>query len=226
MPENVNREIAHKLARSEAGHKKSLRERLVEIAEAAVLSLVAVATAWSGYQASKWNGRQSFNYGTSARLRVEASVAATEGGQQRLLDVVTFNTWIEATQAKDDKLAALYVRRFSPEYRAAFDAWLKTEPFTHGDGPAGPVTMPEYHNALLERSEQLNWEATAAFTEGTKARDTADQYVQSTVLLAVVLFLIPVAQRFTLRNVRAGLLVVAAALLVFTLVVVAMQPRL
>jgi hypothetical protein len=225
MPEDMNRGIAHKPAKSEAGPERSLREQLIEIAEAVVLALVSVATAWSGYQAAKWSGRQAFLYGTSARLRVEAGVAATEGGQQRLLDVVTFNTWVEATEAKNERLAALYVRRFSPEYRVAFDAWLKTEPFTNRDAPAGPVRMPDYRNALLERSEQLNQEATA-FTEGTEARETSEQYVRASVLLAVVLFLIALAQRFKVRNVRAGLFVVAAALMIFTLGSVAMQPRL
>src|ERR1700675_1024857 len=100
MPEGMNIEIAHKLSESEDRFRKSRREELTEIAEAVVLALVAVATAWSGYQAAKWDGRQAFLYATSAKLRVDAGVAATEGGQQRLLDVVTFNTWIEATATK------------------------------------------------------------------------------------------------------------------------------
>jgi hypothetical protein len=214
VPEGMNVEIAHKLAESEGRSSKSRWEELTEIAEAVVLALVAVATAWSGYQAAKWDGRQAFLYATAAKLRVEAGVAATEGGQQRLLDVVTFNTWIEAMETKDAKVAALYVRRFSPEYRAAFEAWLKTNPSTNREAPAGPSSMPQYHNALLKRSEQLNEEGTAAFAEGTEARETADNYVRGTVLLATVLFLIALAQRFKLRTVRLGLLVVAAGLTV------------
>jgi hypothetical protein len=91
--EETNIEIAHKL--SAARPVDTVRLELLEIAEAVVLSLIAVATALSGYQAATWDGRQGLLYGTSARLRVEASVAATEGGQRRLLDVTTFNTWIK-----------------------------------------------------------------------------------------------------------------------------------
>ena len=86
--------------------------------------------------------------------------------------------------------------------------------------------MPEYQNALLKQSEQLNREATAAFTDGTEARETAEKYVRGTVLLATVLFLIALAQRFKLRNVRASLLLVATALMVYALVNVAEYPRL
>jgi hypothetical protein len=226
MPEGMNVEIAHKLSESESRFSKSRWEELTEIAEAVVLALVAVATAWSGYQAAKWDGRQAYLYATSAKLRVEAGLAAAEGGQKRLLDVVTFNTWIEAKEIKDAKVAALYVRRFSPEFRVAFEAWLKTNPATNPDAPAGPSFMPEYQNSLLKRSEQLNQDATAAFAEGTAAREIADNYIRTTVLLATVLFLIALAQRFKLRNVRLGLLVVAAGLTVYGLGAVATYPRL
>ena len=225
MPEGMNVELAHKLAEGEHGHKPS-RSEVVEVAEALVLAVVAVATAWSGYHSALWDGRQALLYGTSARLRTEAAVAAMEGGQLRLLDVVTFNTWIEAKENKDEKLTALYVRRFSPEYRVAFDAWLKTEPFMKTNAPAGPGFMPEYRNALLEQSEKLNNEATATFTEGTEARETAEKYVRITVVLATVLFLIALAQRFKIRNVRLGLFVVATLLTAYALITVAMYPRL
>src|SRR5271166_1411115 len=85
MPEGMNIEIAHKLTESEAGPKQALRVELLEIAEAVILAVIAVATAWSGYYSAKWDGRQALLYGTSARLRVEAALAAAEGGQQRLL---------------------------------------------------------------------------------------------------------------------------------------------
>jgi hypothetical protein len=198
----------------------------IEVAEAVVLALVAIATAWSTYHSARWNGQQASLYATATRLRVEAAVAASEGGQQRLLDVATFNTWIEAYEKKDDKLASLYVHRFSPEYRQAFEAWLKTEPFAKPDAPAGPMWMPEYHNALLERSDELNKEATAVFAEGTMARQTAERYVRVTVVLATVLFLVALAQRFKLKRVRVGLFLVAALLLVYALVSIATYPRL
>jgi hypothetical protein len=36
----------------------------------------------------------------------------------------------------------MLVRRFSPEYRTAFDAWLKTDPFTDPSAPPEPGYMP------------------------------------------------------------------------------------
>jgi hypothetical protein len=81
-------------------------------------------------------------------------------------------------------------------------------------------------NARLAQAEQLNQEATAAFTEGTEARETAESYVRITVVLATVLFLIAISQRFKIRNVRVGLLLVASALMVYALVTLVTYPRL
>jgi hypothetical protein len=228
MREGLNVEVAHTLAESGGASNlasQTLREDLLEITEAFVLAVVAVATAWCGYQASKWDSNRALQYGISARSRVEAAVAATEGGQQRLLDVVTFNTWIQAKEVKDEKLSDLYVRRFSPEYRLAFDAWLKTDPFSKPNGPAGPVAMPDYHNSLLEKASQSNHEASAAFAEGTRACEISEKYVRNTLLLAVVLFLVVVAQRFKRRKLRISLLVLASLLMILSLIPILLYPQ-
>jgi hypothetical protein len=225
MPEGYNIEIAHKLAEHEA-EATSSRFELWEIAEAIVLALVAVATAWSGYHAARWDGHQALLYGHASTLRVEAGVAAIEGAQQRLLDVMQSNEWMRAHNAKNPQLADAYRDRLSSEYRAAFEAWLKTNPLTNPDAPSGPTAMREYRNALLEKAHELNKRAIAAFTEGTEARAIAENYVRSTVLLATILFLVAIAQRFRIRNVRRGLLLVASTLLLYALVDMAMFPRL
>lgn len=224
MLEGMPTEIPHKLTEPEPDG--SSREWVIEIVAALMLSLVAVATAWCGYHAARWDGRQAFLYGTSARLRVEAAVAATEGGDQRLLDAVTFNTWIRLTEEKNEKLAGIYVRRFTPEYKVAFDAWLKTDPFNSPSAPPGPAFMPEYRNPLLIEAARLNQEANEAFSRGTEARENSELYVRRTVMLATVLFLTAIAMRFKVRKVQVSLLAVAGIPMVFHLANVAMHPRL
>ena len=114
----------------------------------------------------------------------------------------------------------------APSTTSLSRAWLRTDPFNNPDAPTGPAYMPEYYNPLLIKSEQLNQEATDKFIQGTEARENSEQYVRGTVLLATVLFLIALAQRFKLHKVRVGLLLVAATLMVYELANVAMYPRL
>jgi hypothetical protein len=165
-------------------------------------------------------------YGQSSRDRFQADAAATLGGQQLDADASMLNAWLQARAAGNARLEAAFVRRFSPEYRRAFDAWLKTDPFTDPAAPAGPGHMPEYRNPQLEEAERLNAEASATFDEGTEARETADRYVRVTVLFALVLFLVALGQRFKVRGVRLGAMAVAGGLLAYGLYTVSTLPRL
>lgn len=228
MPEEMNLEAAYTLSERAGGAPEShgRRKEVSELIEVVILAIVAVATAWSVYQAARWEGRQSFLYAESTRFRIEADEARTIGGQQRLLDVSTFNTWIEESAQGQDEIADLYVERFSPEYRVAFDAWLALDPFSNPDAPPGPSFMPEYRNEQIERADRLNERAGETFEVGTDARETADRYVRLTVLFATVLFLVAVSQRFTFHVVRLAANGLAAVLMIIALVGVIVLPRL
>lgn len=218
MPEGVNIEVAQHLnekEEEEETEKPSRNIEVLEILEAILLAVVTIATAWSGYQAARWDGRNALYYGEASKYRALATQVSTAGGQQKILDIVTFNTWILAETEHKTKLAALYVRRFSPQYRVAFDAWLKTDPQTNPKAPAGPSFMPQYRNALLEKSNATNNLASEVFQQGTDARETGDKYVRTTVFLASILFLIALSQRFKVRGVRHALLGVSFALLLY-----------
>jgi hypothetical protein len=227
MPEDFNVEIAGALA--DAGERPepaiTRRMQLVEILEAALLAIVAIATAWSGYHAARWDGHQVRLYAEDAEIRIRADELLTLGGQQRLLDVTTFNTWIEARSEGRTDLAELYEDRFSPEFERAFVAWLATHPFTNPDALPGPRYMPEYVNPQIERGRALNERADDVFAAGTAARIRADDYIRATVVLATVLFLLALSQRFRVSIVRVGVLVVAGGLMVYGLALIATFPR-
>jgi hypothetical protein len=218
-------EVGHALAHSHADRHAHRMTGLIEILEAIVLAIVAVATAWSGYQTGRFDGRQAHLYGLSNKHRAEANKAATLSGQQKLYDTTTFGFWYQEKVSGHAEAAALFERRFRPEYRPAFEAWLRTDPFNNPNAPAAPILMPQYRNVAEERSARLDQLATAAFDEGTHAREQGDRYLRNTVLLATVLFLVALAQKFTVRKVRIGLLVVCGVLLVIAVFFIGTYPR-
>jgi hypothetical protein len=227
MPEGMSAEIAHKLAEDESTHEDHGRwHELLEIVEVLILAVVAVATAWSGLQAGKWDGRQSLLYGQASSDRFEADAASTLAGQQLAADAGMFTAWLQARAAGDKQLQASYVRRFTPDYRSAFEQWLTTNPFVDPAAPPGPAAMPSYRNPNQVAASRLNATASATFDEGSAARENSERYVRDTVLFAAVLFLVAVAQRFKSLRARVTLGVVALGLLVFVVVSVAQLPRL
>ncbi len=197
----------------------------IEIVEVTVLALVAIATAWSGYQATQWGGRQAVLYGQASTTRFAADAASTRGGQFLVADATVFTAWLQAHSAGDTQLEGVLLRRFTPEYRAAFEAWLKTDPFTDPSAPAGPGYMPGFHQPDLEHAASLNALASSLFAQGTTARETANKYVRDTVLFATVLFLIAVAQRFKERRIRIAANALALALLAYSLASLVILPR-
>jgi hypothetical protein len=85
--------------------------------------------------------------------------------------------------------------------------------------------MPEYRSAKTEEAAKLNNQATETFEEGNRARQRSDDYVRVTVMLATVLLLTAISQRFKTRSVRIGLAVVAALLLCLPIYRILTLPR-
>jgi hypothetical protein len=226
VPETLSTpEVAHAVGHHHGAKSKGGKhETLVEILEAILLAIVAVSTAWSGYQTARWDGRQAHLYGLSSKDRAEENRAATLSGQQRLYDTSTFGFWLQSKAQGDREAAALFERRFRPEYRPAFAAWLRTDPFHNPNAPAGPLFMPQYHNAAAKRAAAYDERASAAFEAGTKARETGDRYLRNTVLLATVLFLTALAQKFKVFRVRLAVVGLAGCLLVIALYFVITYP--
>jgi len=189
------------------------RWEVIEIIEALILALVAVATAWSGYQAAEWAGKRAQEYAKANRLRVTAEGLATLAGQERIYDSDTFNSWIAAKLDGKAQAAEFFERRFRDEYRLAFAAWMKTDPFNNTQAPPGPIFMPDYHNAKHEQFLGLTKQAAEIVDQGTKSGETGDQYVRITVLLATVLLITAIGQRFRFKAVRVVFMILAWLLL-------------
>jgi hypothetical protein len=217
--------VGENAAAKKESQRKKRWETLVEIVEVLVLAIVAVATSYSGYAAARWDGRQSLLYGHASTDRFRADAASTRGGQELVADVSIFTAYLQAHSAGNGKLAAQYVRRFTPDYRTAFDAWLKTGPFTNPAAPPGPAAMPQYRNPYLEAAARLNSAASATFDQGSTARDNAEAYLRDTVLFATVLFVVAIAQRFKVRSVRVTTTVIALALAAYTTAEMLTLPR-
>ena len=209
----------------QSGDTSQSRLEVIEIIEALILALVAVATAWSGYQAAKWAGNRAEDYAKASRLRVTAEGLATLAGQERIYDSDTFNSWLTAKLDGKELAAEFFERRFRDEYRPAFAAWMKTGPFNNAQAPPGPIFMPEYHNAKHEQFLRLNKQAAEMAEQGTKSGETGDNYVRITVLLATVLLITAIGQRFHFKAVRVVFMILAFLLLCLPLARLLMLPR-
>ncbi len=200
------------------------REKRFEIFATVLLALTALATAWSGYQASLWDGIQSSNYTQASAARTEASQNHTEANQFRLGDLSVFENYVDATVGGDAQLADFYRQRFRDEFEPAFAAWIALDPFTNPDAPPSPLAMPEYRLADDKEAKDLNARAEAKFKEGEDANNYSDTYTAATLFFAAALFFAAISERFSYVRARASLLGMAVVGLIGGTALMLTQP--
>lgn len=102
---------------------------------------------------------------------------------------------------------------------------MKLNPLTNASAPPGPTFMPEYQSAKAAKSAALGEQATGYFEQGVSTRETGDQFVRITVILAMVLLLTALSQRFKVLGPRVAIIAVAGVLLGCSVYLIAMLPQ-
>jgi hypothetical protein len=189
------------------------RDHRLSVAEAVLLSVVALLAAWSGYAAAQWSTESRVQLAESAVMRTNANRAQLEASTLRNFDSSTFEAWFAAYIAKNEQGMRIAERRFRPGFAVAFRAWRKTSPETNPNAPPGPTYMPQYRAPGLATARALDRRAEDSFRRGERSGETADKYVRLTVLLATILFLVGISTQFPLRRIRWGLMGLGLVLL-------------
>jgi hypothetical protein len=153
-----------------------------------LLSCAAVATAWSSYQATRWNGEQAKASARTNAIRIEAARAQGLAEAQKQVDVMTFTQWVDAYAREETFLTDFYFERFRDEFRPAVAAWIATRPLRNPDAPLTPFAMPQYRLAAEEEAAQLDAEAEVSSATVRRNIQRASNYVLAVVLFAVSLF--------------------------------------
>jgi hypothetical protein len=179
-----------------------------ELVATVLLSVAAVATAWSGYQATRWNGEQTKASSRTNALRIDAARAQGLAQAQKQVDIATFIQWIDAYAQRRTELMTFYARRFRPEFKPAFTAWLATKPRTNADAPLTPFVLPQYKLAAEAEATRLDAEAEVSAATVRRNIQRASNYVLGVVLFSVALFFAGMSTKLAdLRMRRIGLTV-------------------
>jgi hypothetical protein len=212
--------------KSDQGETRERHSRIIQICEAVLLSIVTVTAAWAGYSAARWGTASRVDIAKSSTLRNVATRDYLTATTLRNFDASTFNAWFIAYTLNSPQKEAIAIRRFRPEFRVAFNAWMATNPLHNPNAPPGPTYMPQYKLPAQAQATALDSEATAKFAEGTQAGLTGDNFVQITVFLAAVLFLVGIGSSFKLYGVRYSLITLGTVLLIIAVVLIVHQPGL
>lgn len=188
-----------------------------ELVAVVLLSLVAVMTAWCGFQSTKWGGDSDVAFSEASNARIEAADADGEARDARSVDLAVYTQWIIAGADGETDLAEYIEERFSPEFRVAFDAWE-----AGGKVETGPFKRDEYVPEGTAEAKEATERARTLQAQALAFNDKGDNYSLMTVMFALVLFLAAIAQRggsiLATRIVLglAGALTLAGLIVLFT----------
>jgi hypothetical protein len=192
---------------SEAGDRSR-----VELVATILLALAAVATAWSSYQAARWNGEQAKAASRTTGIRIEAARADDRANAETEVDVATFIQWIDANAHDDTELADFYEERFREEFKPAFDAWLATDPLENSDAPPTPFAVEEYRVSSQEEAARLDEESEASAADVRLFIQRSADYVLAVVLFTVSLFFAGMSTKLESQRLQKVLLGIGCAL--------------
>jgi hypothetical protein len=195
-----------------------------ELVATVLLAAATVATAWSGYQSTRWNGEQTKAAARANALRIASAKEAALANSQTEIDVATFTQWANAYAQKETQLADFYFKRFRKEFRPAVDAWIATRPLKNPQAPLTPFAMKQYRLEARDEADRLN---TGAELYAAKARQDiqrASNYVLGVVLFASALFFAGMSTKLTSPRLRVTMLAIGCAVFLLTGLWIAISP--
>jgi hypothetical protein len=195
-----------------------------ELVATVLLAVAAVATAWSGYQATRWNGEQAKASSRTNAIRIDAARAQGLAEAQKEVDVATFIQWVDAYAHRETELTTFYARRFRAEFKPAFEAWLATSPLTNADAALTPFVMPQYELAAEEEAKRLDGEAEVSAAQVRRNIQRSSNYVLGVVLFSVALFFAGTSTKLTNPRLRAIAVGVGCVVFLGTLLWIASSP--
>lgn len=197
-----------------------------EIVAVLLLSVTAVLTAWTGFQASKWAGAMSISFSQASSARIEAARLDGVANRKTSIQVELFVQWLEAYQTGDDQLADFISDRFPEPLATAFPVWLDTKPLERTGEADSPFDLAEYAIPEQQQAAESDARAEAKFHEALRNNQRSDNYTVLTIGFAVVLFFAALSGRMGSPRTQWALLGVGGAGFVVLLVLLLSYPKL
>ncbi len=200
------------------------RTSRLEFRATVLLAVATVATAWSGYQATRWNGEQAKAGARASAMRIESSKADALANTQTQIDVATFTQWVNAYALKQQELSDFYFRRFRSEFKPAVQAWIATKPLRDRSAPLSPFAMPQYDLAARASAQRLESSAEIWALRAQADIQRSSKYVLCVVLFTTALFFASVSTKLQTPRLRKALLAFGLVVFVGTVVWLATFP--
>ena len=189
----------------------------VALVATVLLALAAVATAWSSYQASRWNGEATKATARGNAARVESTRQSDLANSLAQVDLAVFTQWVDAYARDETVLRDFYFKRFRAEFKPAVVAWLATKPLKNPNAPLSPFAMPQYTSAARDAAEKLRADADAWAARARRNVQRSTNYVLGVVMFAAALFFAGMSTKLPAPPLRIAMVSIGIVVFLVTL---------
>lgn len=196
-----------------------------ELVAILLLSVTAILTAWTGFQASKWSGAMSISFSQASTNRIQAARLEATANRKLSVQVALFTQWLQAYQARDAELVEFLQERFPEPLATAFPAWLDTQPLKNPEAPRTPFDMATYVIPEAVEASTADRAADRKFRQALRNNQRGDNYTVLTIGFATVLFFAALSERMRRRSTQWALLGVGGVGFVLLAIVLATFPK-
>lgn len=168
--------------------QREKRANLLNGANAVLLGLAAVATAFASYRSAILGGDAIKDYSSGVEAVSDANLFYSTGNQVAQADETLFLEYVKALRQDDLDLAEYLKKEIArPELRAAITWWEQS-------GDAGPSTPfveenPEWTIPEFDEADAKQAETDALFLSGEQNDDRGDKFDLAVAIFATALFL-------------------------------------
>ena len=203
-----------------------VKGRRSEFWSTVMISLAAVLSAWCAYQATRWYGDMTLDFSEAITYRNESIKSEGDAGREMIIDMLTFQQWLEATDHKDSLLALAIEDRFRDEFVPAFNEWRKiTEKGKAGLFAKGtPFGQESYKPSKEIEAETLVHNAETAFLRARKTARYGDNYIFAVVLFSLCLFFAAISDKVQSKFAVTVMLIMAVLFLVSGIIFILALP--
>ncbi|MFE3998923.1 hypothetical protein ACFX43_09020 [Nocardioides sp. YIM B13467] len=191
-----------------------------------LLSVTAILTAWTGFQASKWSGAMSISFSQASTNRIEAARLESTANRKLSVQVALFTQWLEAYQSGDTELTEFLQARFPEPLATVFPAWLDARPLKDPDAPATPFDMEAYVIPESVQASEADKAADRKFRQALRNNQRGDNYTVLTIGFASVLFFAALSERMRRRRAQWALLCIGGVGFVILAIILMTFPKL
>jgi hypothetical protein len=199
-------------AQKSAAERKG--NRLLEVVAVALLGVATIGSAWCGYQASRWNGRQTDLSRSAVSAQTEGARLFGLATQTVSYDSSTIAQYAQAVSTNNQALMNFYrTTLIRPALLPLIDRWQQQ--IQAGEAPTNLLQDQAYLDEQLAPYRANTAKVEAVDEASAVAGDHSDQYILTTLLLASALFFAGLTTSFRVRFARLLLLFGASMLIAY-----------